>query len=275
MSDKMFFNSNGDPLSIEGSFKNRACFLIVGGPSLSTFDLDKLKQPGVITFGVNNSVKVFRPNMWTMVDDVKNFMISIWKDPTIMKFVPFPKRRHKLFDNTTWRDTDIRVRECPNVVYFNRNNKFDHEKYLYEKEINWGSSKENGGCRSVFLSVVRIIHILGFRTVFTIGADFKMDYEKQNYAWDQERSKSSVRNNNNTYRTLNKRFDLLRPIFEKEQFYMFNSTPDSGFKSFPYIPFDEAIKIALRDFPDVDKEPLSGMYDRKSKVKEYKELGIG
>lgn len=268
----MFFNHEKQHISIEGSFIGRSCFLTVGGPSLSTFNLDKLRQPGIITFGVNNSPKVFRPNMWTLVDDVKNFMISIWKDPTIMKFVPLPKNKHKLFDNTIWEEVPIRVKQCPNVVYFNRNNKFDHKKFLYEDTINWGNSKENGGCRSVFLSVIRIIHVLGFKNVFLIGADFRMQEGKQNYAWEQARSKSSIKNNNSTYKTLNERFNLLRPIFEKEQFYIFNCTPASGLKTFPYLGIDDAIDIALTDFPNVETEPAAGMYERKALLKEQEKM---
>lgn len=265
---QIFYTKDKTPLPIEGSFYNQSVFLVVGGPSLSSFNLSLIKQPGIITMGVNNVAKVFRPNIWTLVDDVKNFMISVWKDPCILKLVPQPKHRHKLFDNTLWKEVTTRVHDCPNVAYFLRNEKFDHKTFLYEDTINWGNSKDNGGTRSVFLSAIRLLHVLGFKRVFLVGADFRMEHGKKNYAWDQDRSKHSVKNNNSTYKVLNERFDLLRPIFEKERFYIFNCTPNSGLKTFPYMPYSDAIKLALRDFPDVDNENVTGMYERKALEKE-------
>jgi hypothetical protein len=108
-SKSMFYNAQEQPINIENSYLGSSIFLLLSGPSLKSFHLDSLKQPGIMTFGVNNVPKVFRPNLWTMVDDPGNFIISIWKDPTITKFVPITKTNHKLFDNTKWLQSDIVV----------------------------------------------------------------------------------------------------------------------------------------------------------------------
>jgi len=263
----MFLTADSTPLPIENDFKGQSCFLILSGPSLNTIDLEKLTRPGIITFGINNSPKKFRPDLWTMGDEVGNFMISIWMDPKIKKLVPIAKATHDLFDNTTWKQSHLKVKDCPNVVYFERNDNFNHETFLTEPTINWGCSRELGGCRSVMLMAVRIIHLLGFNKLFLLGCDFKMD-ESHKYAFPQDRSPGSIYSNNSAYKKLNERFTLLRPVFEKAGFYVFNSTPDSGLKAFDYVPFDAALKIATKDFPDTITERSEGMYDREAKLRE-------
>ncbi len=267
----MFKNYDNKPLLIESLYKNQACFLVLSGPSLNSLDLEKLKQPGIMTFGVNNSPKAFRPDLWTSGDSPKNFMISIYKDPKITKFITYAKRNSTLFDNTTWKESHLKVGECPNVVYHHLNSKFDPETYLTEDSVSWGRERGSGGCRSVMMAAMKLIYSLGFRKVFIIGADFGMA-EGKKYAFDQDRTAGSMRNNNNAYKKLNERFSLLRPHFEKAGFYVFNSTPDSGLKSFDYVPFDSAVKIALKDFPDTKTEPSGGMYDREAKLREAEKL---
>ncbi|MCP3683487.1 MAG: hypothetical protein GY861_12440 [bacterium] len=268
---EMFYNYDYKRLPIENLYKGQTCFLVLSGPSLNKIDLEKLKQPGIVTFGVNNSPKTFRPNLWTSGDGVQNFMISIYQDPTIMKFISYGKRNNHLFDNSEWKESDIKVSDCPNVVHHHLNTKFSPETYLKSKSVSWGRSRGDGGCRSVMLAAVRIIYSLGFKKVFIIGADFKME-EGNKYAFEQDRTAGSMRNNNNAYKKLNERFDLLRPIFEKAGFYVFNSTPDSGLKSFDYVPYESAVKIALKGFPDTVNEPSEGMYDREAKLREEERL---
>ncbi len=263
----MFYNYDHEVLSIKNLYKNQTCFLVLSGPSLNKIDLEKLKQPGIVTFGVNNSPKAFRSNLWTSGDSVKNFMISIYRDPRIKKFVSYAKRESTLFDNIAWKESHLRVCDCPNVVYYKLNNKFDPETYLNLDSVSWGRARGDGGCRSVMLAAVRIIYSLGFKKVFLIGADFSMSPENK-YAFDQDRTAGSMHNNNNAYKKLNERFDSLRSIFEKAGFYVFNSTFDSGLKSFDYVPYESAVKIALKDFPNTIKEPSGGMYDRAAKVRE-------
>lgn len=263
----MFFTSEDKPLLLENHFKGKTCFLVLSGPSLNSLDLGKMKQPGIITFGVNNVVKAFRPNMWTMVDDVQNFMISTYLDPKIMKFIPLPKHSHTLFDNTTWQESAVKVQDCPNVVYYKRNDAFNADTYLTEDTINWGNSKDLGGGRSVMLAAIRIIYLLGFRTVYLVGADFSMSDTKK-YAFEQDRTAGSIKCNNSTYRKLNERFAILRPKFEAAGFQVFNSTFGSGLTAFDYVPYAEAVKLALQGFPDTLKETSAGMYDRSAKLRD-------
>lgn len=262
MSELTFTDVKKNVIPIENHFKGYPCFITVGGPSLKNFELDKLNQPGIMTFGVNNSPSIYRPKLWTFVDDPDKFLLSIWQDPTIMKFSPHAKNNKYLFNSAKWREANITVGECPNVVYYHRNEHFQPDKFLSEKTVNWGNHKSRGGTRSVFLAAIKICYLLGFRTLFLVGCDFKMEMGKQNYAFSQERTKASVNNNNKTYQVLNERFDTLRPIFEENNFFVFNCTPNSGLKSFPFIDFNDAIDIAKSIMVDPSKEETKGLYEK-------------
>jgi hypothetical protein len=292
---KMFYKADGSVFPIEGTYRDKSVFLIAGGPSLNKFDLTKLKSPGIMTLGINNSPSVFRPNLWVSVDDPKSFIESIWMDSRIQKFVHLGKNSHTLWDNSHWREHYIKVKDCPNMVYWKDNEWFQPDKYLTEETINWGGhtdrcecgylredkkqceakgvkrikvcpkcNTERWGCRSVMLSAVRIAWLMGFNKIFLLGCDFKMELGKQNYAFPQERSKGSVKSNNSTYERLNDRFNRLRPIFEKNNLFVWNCYRDSGLKSFDYIDYEVALKIAAMGVPDISKERTLGLYDRKA-----------
>jgi len=263
MSDELTFSTfDKKPIPIENHYKNKSCFLVLSGPSLNNHDLNKLKQPGIITFGVNNSAKTFRPNLWSCVDHPSRFMISVWKDPNITKFVPITKSDTTLFDNFNWKKTELRVMDCPNVIYYHRNEHFNKDTYLTEKTINWGNHKKYGGGRSIMMAVLKMCYVLGFKNVFLLGCDFKMKGGQANYSWNQTRSTGSIKQNNNSYNKMNERYIQLQPIFEKNDFHVYNCNPDSELKVFPFIDFDEAIKLSLKNFPDIKTEKVEGMYDR-------------
>ena len=84
----LFFSREGAEIDVVGSYRGASAFLICNGPSFVKHDLSKLQLPGIMTFGINNGPKTFRPNFWTCVDDPVRFLKSIWLDPKIMKFVP-------------------------------------------------------------------------------------------------------------------------------------------------------------------------------------------
>jgi hypothetical protein len=249
----MFWNREGAILWLQNLYKGQSVFLCLGGPSFGKLDHSQLNRPGVITFGVNNMPVTFRPMMWSEVDHPCNFIGSIWRDPRIQKFCPRPKCKRPIFDNNEWQVSKDKVGSCSNIIYWERSeDRFDHNVYLDEPRINWGCSKDqtctagHRGGRSVMLATVKILYLLGFRTVFLLGCDFSMTLGGKNYHFEQDRSKGAVKNNTNTYAALRDRFTLLRPIFEKRGFHIFNCNPDSGLQVFDHIPFEEAVEHAAK-----------------------------
>lgn len=268
-----FFTQDHHPLWLADTYRGRCAFLICGGPSFADIPKEELRRPGVLTMGLNNSVASHRPNLWCSVDSPDHWVRSVWLDPTIQKFVPIDHATKKVFNSDNWTFMETRVGDCPNVVYYKRNEHFQAHQWLWEDCLNWGNHKKHGGGRSVLLPAVRILFLLGFRTVYLLGCDFDMSRDRT-YHFDQARSKGAVRGNGDTYAKLNGWFTELRPLFEKEHFHVFNCNPQSKLRAFDHVPFADAIQDAMShmDFVETATERTRGLYDTKT---EDKEKGVG
>ncbi len=267
-SDPVFFTDDQRPLWLGDLFRGRSAFLIAGGPSFAGLDHSCLRQPGILTVGLNNAVKSFRPNLWISVDSPDHFVRSVWLDPCIMKFAPICHAEKLIFNSDSWRFMDTRAEDCPNVVFFRRNERFIASEFLWEESVNWGSHKKYGGGRSVMLAALRILFILGIRIVYLLGVDFRMNATVK-YHFSQERRKGSIEGNNSTYRKLQERFAELRPLFEKEDFHVYNCNPHSSLKVFDYVSYEEAVRRSLAefDFVDTERERTEGLYDTSTEDK--------
>lgn len=260
----MLFTADHHPLWLGDTYRGRSAFLICGGPSFGQLDHAKLRQPGILTMGINNAVKTYRPNLWVSVDDPSHFIRSIWLDPTITKFVPICHAGKRIFNSDAWQWTAMQVRDCPAVHYYKRNEHFRPDQFLWEDTFNWGNHKNHGGGRSVMLVAIRLLFYLGIRRVFLLGADFSMN-ESDRYHFDQDRSKSSVRGNMSTYQKLNGWFSELRPRFEAEGFHVFNCNGQSHLKAFDHVAYEDAIGFVLDEWGNINlvNERTAGLYDQE------------
>ena len=266
-----FFTREGSEIDLVGMYKGRSAFLICNGPSFVQLNHDLLRLPGVMTFGINNGPKTFRPNLWTCVDDPVRFLKSIWMDPKITKFVPQSHFEKPIFDNEKWEIMKTKVGDCPSVIGFRRNEKFKAERFLIEQTINWGCHKDFGGCRTVMLPALRILYLLGFRKVYLLGCDMKMS-QNYTYHFDEQRTKGAVKCNMSTYDRLKSEYlPELHPIFDTAKYQVFNCNPESELKIFPFIPFSDAIKEATKEVGDTVNERVWGMYSTPEEKSEWKQ----
>lgn len=256
------------PLWLGDQYRGSSVFLIAGGPSFANINKSLLCQPGIMTMGLNNSVKTFRPNMWCCVDNPQNFVRSVWLDPQIQKFVPLDHTNKVIFNSDTWTEMETRVRDCPNVAYYRRNEMFKAKQFLWEDTCNWGNHSKWGGGRSVLLPALRILFYLGFRQVYLLGVDFNMD-AAHTYHFDQGRAPGSIKGNSSTYELLKARFTELKPLFDREGFFVHNCNQDSKLDVFPKISFADALDRAQNAWGNVDvnAERTAGLYDRNAKQK--------
>ena len=270
----MLFTRDGHNVPLGDMYRGHTAFLINAGPSLGTHDLTKLNQRGIVTCAVNNAAAVFRPHLWISVDDPGNFCDAIWYDPGIMKFVPLCHMEKNFMvrdESEQLVPSEQLVGDMPAVFGYRRNEAFQADQWLYEDTFNWGSHGDrtdedgNRGSRSVLLIALRLLFYLGIRRVYLLGCDFRMQQGQPNYAFEQDRSAASVRGNNNTFRVLNVRLKRLLPHFEKEDFRVFNCTPESGLTVFPHVAFDEAVEEATALIPK--RINTAGMYDRAHREK--------
>jgi len=270
----MLFTRDGHNVFLGDIYRGWPAFLIGGGPSLNSHDLALLQHRGVLTLAVNNAAAVVRPNLWTSVDDPGNFTDAIWRDPGILKFVPLCHMEKPFRVRDSHGElvpSAERVGDMPGVFGFRRNEAFVADQWLYEDTFNWGNHSElvdasgNRGGRSVFYIALRLLFYLGVRKVYLIGCDFRMELGKPNYAFDQDRTRGAVKNNNNTYRILNVRLSQLKPHFEREGFEVYNCTPNSGLTVFPSMAYEEAVSLVKSRIPPV---ATAGMYEYNQRQKD-------
>jgi len=267
----LLFTQDHHPLWLGDIYRGRSAFLIAGGPSFASLDHSRLRQPGILTMGINNSIKTFRTNLWVCVDSPDHFLRSIWLDPTIMKFAPICHASKFIFNSDEWKFMDVRVGDCPNMVFYKRNEHFKAKQFLWEDCINWGNHKDHGGGRSVMLAAIRILFTLGIRRIYLLGADFKMD-KNNKYHFAQDRKRNSISGNRETYIKLNKWLAELRPLFEAQDLLIFNCNSKSKLDAFDYVSFEEALSSVLTEFGNIDvkNERTQDLYDTKF---EEKKLG--
>lgn len=265
----LFFTQDHHPLWLADTYRGRSAFLIASGPSFGSLDHAPLSRPGVITMGVNNSPRTFRPNLWTCVDQPDHWIRSIWLDPAIQKFCPIGWSAKRLFNTDSWKFMDTTVGDCPNIVYFKRNEHFKAKQFLWEDCINWGMHTKLGGGRSVLLPALRILFLLGFRKIYLLGVDFNMAPDRT-YHFDQKRHGSSCRGNQSTYEKLKGWFTELRPHFEAAGCKIFNCNPDSALKAFPMISYKEALESCADEMDAVDyaNERTRNLYETETREKE-------
>ena len=274
-SPPMLFTRDGHNVFLGDIYRGRSAFLLCSGPSLTSHQLSELDQRGILTLALNNAAVIHRPQLWCSVDDPGNFSDVIWRDQAVWKFVPLAHMEKSFMIRNEEGElipSVEKVGDMPGVFGFRRNEDFKAEQWLREDSFNWGNHSErvdaygNKGSRSVMYVALRLLHYLGVRRIYLLGCDFRMEFGKQNYAFEQERSRSSVNGNNSSYRILNERLQSLIPYFERENLSIFNCTPNSGLTVFPAKTFPQAVQEAIADMPR--NVSTAGMYDRQQREKE-------
>jgi len=249
------YTADFDSISMANFYRGRSAFLMLSGPSLNQLDLSLLNQRGIITMGVNNAWTIHRPNLWTCVDDPGRFIDTGWKDPGITKLVPMCHRVRKLrIQNSdgSMQPSAFHVSQMPSVLFYRRSNHFDHERFLTSDSVPWGNDGNQAdtlgikGKRSVMLAALRLLHHLGFRTVYLLGCDFKMADDRR-YAFDEARAPNVIRYNNTLYESLSRRFEALLPHFEQHNFRVVNCSPGSALSVFERMTYEDAIKQAASE----------------------------
>jgi len=266
-------SASGCAINVYDHFRSATAFLICSGPSIRDLDLGCLQSRGILTCTTNNAGSLFRSNLWVAYDNPGNFCDVIWRDPGILKFIPIQRfdQSIRIRDlNGALVESDETARTMPATFGYKTNLTFRPNCWLNEDSINCGDrdeSEENKkgptGTRSVMFVALRLLHYLGIRRVFLLGCDFRMSYGGENYAFEQSRSRRSVRMNNYIYRTLNERFKMLLPHFEKGGFDVRNCTPNSSLTVFPHVELEDAVRLATKNMPN--RIQTNGMYDQREK----------
>lgn len=259
----MFYTKAAQPVDIldlyEGTEK---AFLVLNGPSALQHDLEKLSSRGHLTFSLNNSTRLIKPNIWISCDRPRKFLPSTWLDPTILKFVRFRHLNGKLWDVMTQQLSDRTVNQCPNVFIFKVKHTLDEHTFLSREFIQFGNKKS----RSSMLVALKIIYLLGIRKVYLLGCDFKMDRERP-YFFNEPVSDQSFRHNNTSYEYFIDFYTRLQPILLQSDFQVFNCNPHSNLEAFPYASFDEVVENTNTYIDGlIAKEKNTSMYVKQATI---------
>ena len=276
-------------------YKGASCFLVLGGPSIKSMDLDLLRRRGVLIMSVNNCPAALpaglRPHLWLHTDPTGKFHDSIWRDPSILKFSPvnawtttykegaLNKDGEQKKDGIRRRAADagfetledgIRAIDMPAVIGYERNTAFDLQHWLFEPSINRGNDKQHAlgekGHRpngwpnviNTMFAAVRLAFYLGIARLYLVGADFSMEPGRP-YGFGQTKSEGGCNSNNHAYAKMGTMFSALRPLFEEAGFEVINCTPHSGLWAFDHLPLAEAVDLATAELQET--LDAQGWYD--------------
>ncbi len=229
------------PVDLDGMFSG-SCFIAGGAPSLLKENLDLLKQPGITVISMNNTASTVPTDLWIGMDKPKCYSSRILLDPKIMKFTVI-SRKDLMVGNK-------KMKELQNMYFFGANEKyFNVHNFLNpHRDFVWW--------KNTMYNILQLAYRLGFRKVYLIGCALKISKEEQ-YSYKMKLDEHQVDYNQKTYNNFVEKMKLLKKHFKEKGFEIISSTPNSSLNGlYPFVPFEDAIKEMLKDFPkeyDTDK----------------------
>ena len=255
-------NSGFLPINIRGLWSPSPGFLVCGGPSLNEIPKEKLRERGIVSLAINNSAGHVPASAWVFGDPQSKFHHGIHLDPKCLTFAPIGKLRKNIYIKTKdgmFRNTNIKVMDCPGVFGFSRTSHFDKDTFLTDPSAHWGyggkSQNKDFSILDTMLLGIRLMHYLGCPRVYLLGVDFNMTSENP-YAFEQKKD-----GRNGRYLKTSRLLKELKPIFEKNDFHVYNCNFKSQCKEFDFISFEEAYEDCKGGVPN---EPfdLSEWYEK-------------
>lgn len=280
--------ANADPLvvydpetrtqtnTLRNLWRGCAAFYVCGGPSLRQLDLERLRDRGVVSLGINNVAAYAPVRAFTCSDPPEKFHHGIWLDPAILKFVPIPKLSKRIrakVSETDWRPTAYRVEDCPSVFGYSRATEYVAADFLTTPHASWGQGKhglaKHGGEKILFTFFLglRLLHYLGVRRIYLLGVDFQMT-EQDGYAFAEQRHEGAVRGNNNHYRIAKGMCDELAPVFAAAGLEVYNSNPESALTTWPYVSYEDALADCRGALPADGILDTHGWYAKQEHLQE-------
>jgi hypothetical protein len=283
----VLYDANGEKTAgLKNIWRGCAGFLVCGGPSVRDLPYHKLAERGIVSLGVNNVCGMVPVKAMTFNDPAEKFHEGILADGGIMKLIPKPRLARKSHTRRRKPDggfelTGRNMPDYPNVWAFERRGWHTPETFLTDPAATYGNDAKGHGQtkrpRIIFtmFMALRLMHYLGCRRVYLLGADFHMDPAKGlvgNYAFDDDRYADTkdpvqhrnevlgvINGNNDHYRVANEMLVELRPFLERAGFYVFNCNPWSRLAAFDHVPFEEALQDCRNGVPEGELQ-LNGHY---------------
>jgi hypothetical protein len=228
-----FTRPDGTPLAdLEDRYLGQRAVLICGGPSFGQADHGAIRGSGLVTMTLDNGVRSFRSDLWLGVETPAKFDRTIWRDPAILKFVTAFGARHP------------RAAAGVNVVAYTRSERWCSEQiFAPDNPVDWRRGRSSGA-RTSMIDAIRVLFLLGFRTIYLFGVDF---HQSRSYGYHHRAPgfRWRIAGNNRIYRNLSERFTLLRPLMEAAGLHLYNCNPASRLEAFEKAAFPGDAAVAV------------------------------
>ncbi len=245
-------NINERILELKEKYKNKRCFILGTGPSLTIEDLEILKKNNEITFASNKIFKLFdktdwRPDIYCVSDmEVLNYYYNQICDLDIKQSFIIN------LENSKYSSTlDLTKIEANNKYVFNA-----LKREMYDCEINASLpsfSTEahkyvvDGGI-TVTYAMLQFAYFLGFSEVYLLGVDFSYsdksgkDESKKDHFCDNYIEKDEPVNYPKIEQSLNA-YKSAEKFSKNKDFKIFNATRGGKLEVFKRVDFDKLMEV--------------------------------
>lgn len=236
----MFYRFVGEEMiyvNLFDVFKGNSLFVCGGHPSLLDEPLHILSKHGINILAMNNTASIIRPHILVTADRPECYSKSLLIDPAPMKFGRLAFHHDKPY-GMKWHD-------CPNTYFYGTDPDIEAVSFLNRSRfLPWW--------KNVFIIMIKIAYMLGFRRLYFCGTGFSIDNEEQ-YAYETKLSEGEVVWNKKCYNMVMRQFRDVLPILRNNYVELFSCTKESAINSFvDYMSLESAVIKELKDYPAHD-----------------------
>lgn len=158
---------DSDLLKYKDLHKGEACFVIGNGPSLTTKDLDRIKEKGIPSFAANGIYNLFDKTSWRPTYMV--FQDQQMIDGLVNLFGDFSSVCEAIFvRRDVYNQVDEKIRDSGKVIYLRL--VMNIRKDLYYDFSQDLMKCAYDGCTVTYL-MIQLAYFMGFSTIYLIGLD--------------------------------------------------------------------------------------------------------
>lgn len=188
---------------------SKHCFIISSGTSLKGLDLEPLNRR--ITFGLNRS------------------------------FLAFPHSYyHCVFDHRLWELYPEEIKQSRFLFTLEDRPSGIPIKLLGSEGFSWNLAEGIYSGYTISYFALQVAVYMGFKEIYFLGLDLK-NTEKETHFFGHDFN--SANHDQTEFPKMMDSFNKIAPILKERGINVYNCSPISALKCFPYVDYKEAIKI--------------------------------
>ena len=231
------------PVDLNNTFAGQVAFLVGGAPSLKEQPVELLNKRGVLTMAMNNSAVHFQSSLWVSGDRPECYEPQILFDPRIMKFAPLAHSQITVEGRKYW--------QMPNIYFYMFQDNVPWDEFLASRAVvPWYSN-------TLFVGI-HILYQLGCRKIILAGSEFGFSSSGDMYAHKTNFGSLERKWNQDLYNSQVRELRMLKPIFENAGLTLMDASKNSRLsQTYQHLSLEDAVKLALKEFPDKMKDPAT------------------